>query len=105
VDLYRSSNDYRREPRENQVLDAVVSYRYLAPGKLAFDEAHERMLTEAALCRFLDGTDPSAGRPRLTEVIRHRLGGLLVLIGTSLQGTQAPRTIVPAASDSESALA
>jgi hypothetical protein len=105
MDPYRSANEYRSKSRDNQVLDAVVDYRYFAPGKLALDEAHERMLAEAALDRFLDGSDPSASRPRLTEVIRHRLDGVLILIGTSLQGAHSLRTTVPAASDPESATA
>jgi hypothetical protein len=105
VDLDRSSTECRRESRAYRVQDAVVGYGSFAPRILAHAEAHERMLAEAALYRFLDETDASAGRPRLTEVIRNRLGDLLILFGTSLQGAQTLNTTTPAASDRDAAKA
>ena len=103
MDSYRSVNGYRREARPNHVLDAVVAYRYFAPGKLARDEAHERILAEAALCRLLDRTALAAGRPRPLVVVRHRLGDLLIRFGTTLQGVHAATTTVPTAADPEPA--
>jgi hypothetical protein len=102
---YQSANGRRHQSRENQVLDAVVGYRLYAPGKLAFDEAHEQMMAEAALYCLLDGADSPAGPPRLTERIRHRLGEFLIRVGSSLQGAPALRPTVPADARSESALA
>jgi hypothetical protein len=97
MDLYLSTNNRRRASRQDQTLNAVVDFRYLAPAKLARDEVRERMLAEAALRQFVDGNDPKTGRLPLMEMVRHRLGGILILIGMGLQGAHADTTTVPTA--------
>lgn len=51
----RSVNGYRREPCQNDTLDAVIAYHYCALRRLALNETHERILAEAGPCRPLDG--------------------------------------------------
>ena len=92
MDLYQSTTDHRRASRQDQILNAVVDFRYLAPAKLARDEAHERMVAEAVLLPFVNENEPMPGRPPLMEMVRHRLGGILILIGTGLQGAHADTT-------------
>jgi hypothetical protein len=96
LDLYQSTSEYRRRSRQNQTLNAIDDFRYLAPAKLGLDEAHERILADAALRQIVDGNEPTAGRPQLIDSVRHRLGGILILIGTRLQGVHAVATTVPA---------
>src|SRR5688500_3224571 len=96
MDLYQSTSEDRGRPRQNQTLNVIDDFRYLAPAKLGRDEAHERMLADAALRQILGGTKATAGRPRLVASVRHRLGGILILIGTRLQGVHAVATAVPA---------
>jgi hypothetical protein len=105
MDLYHSTNEYRRPSRQNHTLNAIVDFRYLAPAKLVWDEAHERMRADAALRQIVDGNEPTAGRPQLVNSVQHRLGGILILIGTRLQGVHALATTVPAASGPGSAMA
>jgi hypothetical protein len=38
---------------------------------------------------------PITVRPRLMDIVRYRLGGILILIGTSLQGAHSVKTAVP----------
>jgi hypothetical protein len=102
MDLYQATSEYRCRSRQSQTLKAIDDFRYLAPAKLGLDEAHERMLTEATLRRLLKETAP-AGRPQLLDMVRQRLGSVLILIGTSLQSVHAVATTVPAASDPGSA--
>ena len=104
MDLYQVSKEYRRTSRQNQILNIVADHRYLAPAMLAHVETHERMLAEARLRRLRKETAP-AGRPQPIDMVRQRLGSVLILIGTSLQGVHAVATTVPAASDAGSATA
>ena len=99
MDMSRSTSDYRHRSRHNHTLDAIVDFRYLAPAKLARDEAHERMRAEAALRRLGDRIEPTARHPQLTDRVRQHLGDILILIGTRLQGVHGGATQVPAASD------
>jgi hypothetical protein len=71
---------------------------------LAHDERHEWVLAEASLSRLLKETAP-AGQPQLRDMIRQRLGSVLILIGTRLQGVHTVATTGPAASDPVSATA
>ena len=104
MDVYRATNAYRRTSRQDQILNTVTDHRYLAPAMLAHVETHERMLAEARLRRLRKEAAP-AGRPPLIDMVRQRLGSILILIGTSLQGVHAVATTVPAASDAGSATA
>jgi hypothetical protein len=104
MDLYHLTNEFRRTSRQNQILNIVADHRYLAPAMLAHDEKHERMLADARLRRLRTETAP-AGRPQLIDTVRQRLGSVLILIGTSLQGVHAVATTGPAASDAGSATA
>lgn len=104
MDRYQSTSNHRRTSRHDQTLNAIVDLRYLAPAKLARDEAHERMLAEAALLQLVAGNASMTGRPPLLDTGRHRLGGILILIGTMLQGAHAGTT-VPASCGRESAAA
>ena len=97
MDLYESPNGRRRSSRHDQTVNAIVDFRYLAPAKLARDEAQERMRVEAAQAQFVNGNKPMIGKPKLTVVVRHRLGGILILIGTGLQGAHAASSVVPSA--------
>ncbi len=97
MDHYQSTNNRRRTSRQDQTLNAVVDFRYLAPAKLARDEAHERMVVEAALLPYVAGNEPTTKRPPLMDNVRHRLGGILILIGTGLRGAHADTTAVPLA--------
>ena len=99
MDLDRAVNAQRRGTRESQVWDAVAGYHYYAPRILAFNEEHERLLAEAALYATLEKGEAPTGRSRLTDRVRHRLGSLLILLGTSLQVPEAGQTTVPAASE------
>jgi hypothetical protein len=101
--LNRAVNAPRRESREDRVLDTVLAYRFYAPRALALDEEQERMLAEAALGRVFDMTEPMMGGPWPTDGVRHRLGSLLMLLGTALQGAPAIETTAPAAPDSGAA--
>ena len=92
MDLYQSTNNRRRASCQDQTLNAVVDFHYLAPAKLARDEARERMLAEATLRQFVDGNEPMTRRPPLMDKIRHRLGCILILIGTGLQGAHGDTT-------------
>ena len=46
---------------------------------------HERLVAEAAHW-LLDGTAPATRQPRRADVVRHRLGSLLIRVGSKLQG-------------------
>lgn len=92
-----STSEYRRTSRQNRTLNAVVDFRYLAPAKLARDDAHEQMLAEAALRQLVDGNEPMILSLPLMDVVRHQLVGILILLGTRLRGTPAGTTTVPAA--------
>ena len=46
---------------------------------------HERLVAEAAH-RLLDRTAPATRQPRRADVVRHRLGSLLIRVGSKLQG-------------------
>ena len=105
MSLERSGNAYRYGSRETRVLDAVANYRYYAPRILAFNEEYERLLAEAALSQVLDTTEPTTGRRGLIDRACHRLGSLLILLGTSRQGAPAIETTLPAASDPRSTAA
>jgi hypothetical protein len=105
MDLYQSTSEYRRPSRQNHTLDAIVDFSYLAPAKLGLDEAHERMRVDAALRQIVGGNEPTAGRPHLVNSVQHRLGGILILIGTRLQGVHAVATTVATASGPGSAMA
>src|SRR3954471_19615581 len=98
MDLYHETSEYRQQPRHNHTLNAIVDFSYLAPAKLARDEAHERMRAEAALRAFGDGHDLAVGSSQRTHSVRHHLGDILVLIGTRLQGAHGVATPGPAAS-------
>src|SRR5262245_45285222 len=85
---------YARERRAGQdlVLTLVRNSGFLAPAKLARDAVYQRRLAEAALEQLLrsaDGTDRWSAR---RETVRHRLGALLIRLGTALQGAS---TVVP----------
>ena len=105
MDFYQSTSEYRQPSRHNHTLSAIVDFSYLAPAKLARDEAHEWMRAEAALRAFGDGHDLALGSPQRMHSVRHLLGDILVLIGTRLQGVQAVATTVAAASGTGSAMA
>jgi hypothetical protein len=96
MDFYQSTSEYRQPSRHNHTLSAIVDFRYLAPAKLARDEAHERMRAEAALRAFGDGHEPTARRPQRTASVRQHLGELLIQIGARLQGAHAVATPGPA---------
>ena len=96
MDPYRTPRGGLGNSRQRQMLDAVVPYRYYAPAKLALDEAREQMLAETALYHLMNASRPTAGRSQLTQRVRHRLGGILILIGTHLQGTGTRMTTAPA---------
>lgn len=83
MDWYRATNDYPRTLRQDHILNTVVAYGYLAIGNLAQDE---RLVAEAAHCRLLDETAPATRQPRRPDVVRHRLGSLLIRAGSKLQG-------------------
>ena len=73
----------------DRILNRVDDYGYLAPGMLAREEAYERMRHACALRAQLAAAG-SAAAPRRHldgDVMRRRLGELLMRIGTRLQGT------------------
>jgi hypothetical protein len=104
MDVYRATNAYGRTPRQNHVLNTVADHRFIAPAMLAHAETHQRMLAEARLRQLRKETAP-ARRPQLINMVRQRLGSVLILVGTSLQGVHAVATTVPASSDAGSATA
>ena len=97
MDLYESPNGRSRSSRHDQTVNAIVDFRYLAPAKLARDEAQERMRVEAAQAQFVGGNKLMIWSPKLTEVVRYRLGSILILVGTGLQGACADTSTVPSA--------
>jgi hypothetical protein len=104
MDVYRATNAYGHTSRQNHVLNTVADHGYIAPAMLAHAETHQRMLAEARLRQFGNETAP-ARRPQLIKMVRQRLGSVLILVGTTLQGVHAVATTVPAASDAGSATA
>jgi hypothetical protein len=83
---YGSRTD-RLAAGERYFLDTVVEFGHLAPRKLAIDEAHERMLADAAQARLLIGAAVGPTEMTFIAALRQRLGQGLVLLGMRLQGT------------------
>ena len=87
MDLYQSTRGLPFPSRQDPIFNAIVAYGYFAPYKLAWDEAHARMLDDGTLSQRLAAAASGATRRPLLEGVRRRLGEILMLIGTRLQGT------------------
>ena len=75
--------DYQK--RREAVLDAVVGYGYLAPGRLAMDEQRERMIAEGVHKRLMVTADSADARQSLQQSVRSRLKEVLVSVGVDLR--------------------
>lgn len=99
MDRYDAFYGRDRGARQDQMVDLILNYGFLAPALIASFERQQQLMQEAALYRIprsAGGTEsPSA--PRVS--VRHRLGALLVRLGTTLQG--AP-SITPHVSNTSS---
>ncbi len=69
MDRYTNMNQRRPDARQAATLEAIVTYRYLAPAVLAMEEGRQRALAEASQARLLD--DASLP-PRSSDVARRR---------------------------------
>jgi hypothetical protein len=87
MNRYRSTHENSYQSHQDRILNAVVEYGYLAPRILARDEEQERMRHDCALRAELATAASAANRRPILEVARRRLGEILILIGTKLQGT------------------
>ena len=83
------------QSRQDQFFTAVVAYGFLAPRVLAVEEGHDRMLDERMITRHLAAATSIATRRPLMDVVRRRLGEMLVLIGRKIQGTHPVDSGVP----------
>jgi hypothetical protein len=83
--------------RQHQIFNAVVAYGFLAPRMLALDEAHERMRIDVTIAQHLGEAASATTRCPLMDFVRCRLGGILILIGTRLQGS-LPNSLAVSAS-------
>jgi hypothetical protein len=95
VDLDRSTRQRPYPSHQPQVFNAVVAYGFLAPHILALDEAHERLQNDVTLSQHLATAASVAARRPLMDIVRCRLGGVLILIGTRLQGSMPNDLGVP----------
>lgn len=88
---------YGRESKnhQNQVVDVILNYGFLASAKLAVDERHRQFRHEAALDQLLLSAEGTDARASLSESVRHRLGTLLIRLGTALQGASAAAPQLP----------
>lgn len=70
------------------MLDTIVDYRFLAPHKIAADELRDRQMAYAA--QAPDAANPAlAARRQGLDVLRHRLGAVLIAAGVRLQRNTA----------------
>jgi hypothetical protein len=103
MDRYDTLYERERRVHQDQGLDLIRDYGFFAPAKMARDEAYQQLMDEAARDRFLrsaDGTDRLASR---IETARHRLGALLIRLGTTLQGAAAVAPRLPSAAGAAAA--
>lgn len=96
--MNRNRSSRRLTAHQDQILDLVTDYRYLAPAKLALDEAREQLLAAAALDRLLPPADSADRQSSPMEAVRHRLGGLLIRLGTNLRDAYAVEPDIPTTS-------
>jgi hypothetical protein len=95
-----NGNESRRGHMAHQdhVLDLVVNSRNFAPAILAREEAYQQFMDEAALDRLLRLADGADRPSSLMQAVRHRLGGLLILLGTNLRGAYTVAPDIPTTS-------
>jgi hypothetical protein len=74
------------ETRRPDRVDMILDWRYLASHKLAADEHYERAIAEAAQRHLLVANGLGTGWRPVIDGTRRRVGGILVAIGTRLQG-------------------
>ncbi len=86
--------------RRGATLDAVAGYQYLSPQRVWMDEARETALAEAAQRRLLVGTGHVSVPRSPGAAVRHRLGAVLVNLGSRLQGASAEGQTVAASAGS-----
>lgn len=91
----------RLATRQGHILDAVINYGYFAPSLLAREEEFEKMLHASSLYAQLGAATPEATRRPLVDIVRRRLGNVLIFIGTRLQAgrseTGGDASAIPAA--------
>src|SRR3954465_2562914 len=89
MDRYDAFYECEHRGHQDQTVDLILNYGFLAPAKISRDERHKQFLRDAALCRLSDWTTGTTGLTSLTESMRQRLGALLIRLGTALQGSSA----------------
>jgi hypothetical protein len=90
MDHSRSTSGNSFPTRQSKILDAVVNYGYFAPRMLAFEEAYERIHYDYSLGAQIAAESAVARRPLVdVDVVRRRLGEILILVATRLQGIPA----------------
>lgn len=77
-----SASQRSLQARHDQFSNSVADYRYTLPRKMALDEAREQLLVDIAHSRL--GPPKQAAHPPVTVMALHRLGGVLVRIGSRL---------------------
>jgi hypothetical protein len=97
MDAYAIMRRGSEAVRPGATWDAVGGYQYLAPHRVWMDETRESVMAEAARARLLAGAEPASGRRSLVEAVRHRIGAVLVGVGTKLQGANGAGMDTPVA--------
>jgi hypothetical protein len=96
---YRSTHEISYASHQDRILDTVVDFGYLAPRILAREEELERMFRGCALHAELAAATPGVTWRSFPDAVRRRLGEILILLGTRLQGLETgndPNASTPA---------
>jgi hypothetical protein len=89
MDRFDSLYARRHAAHRDQALNLITDYRWFAPAIMTLNETHQRLEADAALDRLLSPAGLTDRRSSPLQVVRHRLGDLLIRLGTHLRGVHA----------------